>query len=46
MSVERGVRLLNALYLTSNLMVSRSHPLARAEPALTGRPRQRPAGSA
>ena len=33
MSVERGVRLLNALYLTSNLIVSRSHPLARAEPA-------------
>lgn len=46
MSVERGVRLLNALYLTSNLMVSRSHPLARAEPTLTGRQRQRPAGSA
>ena len=44
MSVERGVRLLNALYLTSNLMVSRSHPLARAEPSLTGR--SRPAGSA
>jgi hypothetical protein len=45
MSVERGVRLLNALYLTSNLMVSRSHPMARTEPTLTGRHRQRSAGS-
>jgi hypothetical protein len=33
MSVERGARLLNALYLTANLMVTRSHPAARAEPA-------------
>lgn len=33
MSLERGVRLLNALYLTSNLIVSRSHPRARTEPA-------------
>jgi hypothetical protein len=46
MSVERGVRLLNALYLTSNLIVSRSHPLARSEPSLTGRLRHRPPGSA
>lgn len=46
MSVERGVRLLNALYLTSNLIVSRSHPLARREPAMTGRLRQRRPGSA
>ena len=35
MSVERGARLLNALYLSSNLMVTRSHPAARAEPAAT-----------
>lgn len=35
MSVERGARLLNALYLSSNLMVTRSHPAARAEPAST-----------
>jgi hypothetical protein len=33
MSVERGARLLNALYLTANLMVTRSHPAARPEPA-------------
>lgn len=46
MSVERGVRLLNALYLTSNLMVSRSHPLARTEPAVSGRQRLRPGGPA
>ncbi len=46
MSVERGVRLLNALYLTSNLLVSRSHPLARAEPTSKGRPRQPSSGSA
>jgi len=32
MSVERGSRLLNALYLTGALMVSRSHPAARPEP--------------
>lgn len=32
MSVERGMRLLNALYLTSNLMVTRSSPSARPEP--------------
>ena len=33
MSVERGARFLNALYLSSNLMVTRSHPAARPEPA-------------
>lgn len=33
MSRARGIRLLNALYLNSNLLVSRSHPLARPEPA-------------
>jgi hypothetical protein len=32
MSLERACRLLNALYLTGALMVSRSHPAARAEP--------------
>jgi len=32
MSVERASRLLNALYLTQNLMVSRTHPAARDEP--------------
>lgn len=32
MSLERAIRLLNALYLTSNLMVTRSHPRARPEP--------------
>ena len=32
MSVERGSRLLNALYLTSNLMVTRSYPSAQPEP--------------
>jgi hypothetical protein len=32
MSVERACRLLNALYLVSALMVSRSHPSARPEP--------------
>ncbi|HET9644858.1 MAG TPA: hypothetical protein VFP68_16225 [Burkholderiaceae bacterium] len=31
MSVERASRLLNALYLTQNLMVSRTHPAARDE---------------
>jgi len=29
MSVERASRLLNALYLTSNLIVSRAHHTAR-----------------
>jgi len=32
LSVERASRLLNALYLTGSLMVSRSHPAARSEP--------------
>jgi hypothetical protein len=32
MDVERGIRLLNALYLVSNLIVTRAHPAARAEP--------------
>ncbi len=32
MSVERCCRLLNALYLTASLLVSRTHPAARAEP--------------
>jgi hypothetical protein len=32
MDVERGIRLLNALYLISNLIVTRAHPAARAEP--------------
>jgi hypothetical protein len=30
--VERTHRLLNALYLTSNLLVSRAHAAARAKP--------------
>jgi hypothetical protein len=32
MSLERGIRLLNGLYLTSNLIVSRSHPNAKRQP--------------
>ena len=32
LSVERASRLLNALYLTDALMVTRSHPSARSEP--------------
>ena len=32
LSLERASRLLNALYLTGALMVSRSHPAARTEP--------------
>ena len=32
LSIERASRLLNALYLTGSLMVSRSHPAARSEP--------------
>lgn len=35
MSLERAARLVNALYLTSNLMISRTHPNARHQP--TGR---------
>jgi hypothetical protein len=33
MSLERASRMLNALYLTETLMVTRSHPAARNEPA-------------
>ena len=33
MSLERTCRMLNGLYLTSALLVSRSHPLARPAPA-------------
>ena len=36
LSVERASRLLNALYLTSSLMVTRAHPAARTQPALRG----------
>ncbi|MGZ5240360.1 MAG: hypothetical protein ACXWCN_09585, partial [Caldimonas sp.] len=32
LSLERASRLLNALYLTGELMVSRTHPAARAQP--------------
>ncbi len=35
MTLERAIRLLNALYLTSNLMVTRSHPRARPQPSGT-----------
>jgi hypothetical protein len=34
MTVERASRLLNALYLTGGLMITRSHPAARDEPGL------------
>lgn len=34
MSAERGARMLNALYLCSNLLVTRSHSGARSEPGL------------
>jgi hypothetical protein len=37
MSLERACRLLNALYLTSALMVMRSHPAAREEKNLLSR---------
>lgn len=33
MNVERATRLLNMLYLSSRLMVTRTHPAARTEPA-------------
>lgn len=36
MSVERASRLLNALYLASSLMITRSHPAARAQPGKPG----------
>jgi hypothetical protein len=34
MNIERAARLLNALYLTSSLMVTRTNPAARSEPGL------------
>ncbi|MED5618509.1 hypothetical protein [Ideonella sp. BN130291] len=34
LDVERASRLLNALYLTGSLLVSRSHPAAREQPGL------------
>jgi hypothetical protein len=37
MSTDRAARLLNALYLTSALMVMRSHPAARPEGSMLGR---------
>jgi hypothetical protein len=37
MSTDRACRLLNALYLTSALMVMRSHPAARTEGGLLDR---------
>jgi hypothetical protein len=37
MNVERASRLLNALYLASCLMVTRTHPAARAEPGVVRR---------
>jgi hypothetical protein len=37
MSTERAARLLNALYLTSALMVMRSHPAARPEGSMLSR---------
>ena len=44
LSVERASRLLNALYLSGALMISRSHPAARSEPrgwlGWLGRPRR------
>jgi hypothetical protein len=36
LSVERASRLLNALYLASSLMTTRSHPAARSEPRTGG----------
>jgi len=37
MSVDRASRLLNALYLATGLMVTRSHPAARSEPGAVDR---------
>jgi hypothetical protein len=37
MNVERACRLLNALYVASCLLATRSHPAARAEPGLAQR---------
>lgn len=41
MSLERASRLLNALYLTGGLMVTRSHPAARDEPVQPRPPTRR-----
>lgn len=38
MNLDRARRLINALYLTSNLIVSRTHPRARPEPDAPARP--------
>lgn len=40
LSLERACRLLNGLYLTGGLMVTRSHPAARDEPAPLRAPRR------
>jgi hypothetical protein len=37
MNVERAARLLNGLYVTSGLLVTRAHPAARAEPGAVRR---------
>ena len=37
MSADRASRLLNALYLATGLMVTRSNPAARSEPGVVGR---------
>jgi hypothetical protein len=37
MNVDRSIRMLNALYLLSGLMVFRTHSAARKEPSSTGR---------
>jgi hypothetical protein len=37
MSADRASRLLNALYLATGLMVTRSHPAARSEPGVVQR---------
>jgi hypothetical protein len=36
MNIDRTIRMLNALYLLSGLMVLRMHPAARKEPSTTG----------
>ena len=36
MDLDRAARLLNALYLTANLIVTRAHPAARDEPGVFG----------
>lgn len=37
LSIERASRLLNALYLSSSLVIARTHPAARSEPGSTRR---------